>query len=195
MTQAAKASQRRPSHEWRLAPCGSADTRCANLRAIFDSVVLALSTNFMVQIDLVWAQLSPALRFASILKVYVEGKAACQVCELRCAPKSGMAPRGSHFLIRKGCRHPKFSSSCAPNHGAWMAGTSQKHSCGCALFVFSLLYEPASGNRRYSSSCIEITYYRDHSRDHSRDTRDHAKVNHGPTSLRGRGKGPTAAQR
>ena len=51
----------------------------------------------------------------------------------------------------------------------WMAGTSQKHSCGCALFVFSLLYEPASGNRRYS--CIEITYYRDHSRDHSRETR------------------------
>ena len=136
MTQTAKVSQRRPSHEWRLAPCGSADTRCANLRAIFDSVVLALSTNFMVQIDLVWAQLSPALRFASILKVYVEGKAACQVCELRCAPKSGMAPSRSHFLIRKGCRHPKFSSSCAPNHGAWC--TSQKHSCGCAWFVYFL---------------------------------------------------------
>ena len=46
LTQTAKVSQRRPTHEWRLAPCGSADTRCANLRAIFDSVVLALFTNF-----------------------------------------------------------------------------------------------------------------------------------------------------
>ena len=150
MTQTAKASQRRPSHEWRLAPCGSADTRCANLRAIFDSVVLALSTNFMVQIDLVWAQLSPALRFASILKVYVEGKAACQVCELRCAPKSG----------RKGCRHPKFSSSCAPNHGAWMAGTSQKHSVRLRIVcIFSSLRagEWKSQIAASRSHIIEIT--------------------------------------
>ena len=161
MTQTAKVSQRRPSYEWRLAPCGSADTRCANLRAIFDSVVLALSTNFMVQIDLVWAQLSPALRFASILKVYVEGKAAaCQVCELRCAPKSGMAPSRGHFLIRKGCRHDdtqNFPRPARPTmvHGWWARSAraapggahfvkclathlsrSQKHSCGCALFVF-----------------------------------------------------------
>ena len=193
MTQTAKVSQRRPSHEWRLAPCGSADTRCANLRAIFDSVVLALSTNFMVQIDLVWAQLSPALRFASILKVYVEGKAACQVCELRCAPKSGMAPRGSHFLIRKGCRHPKFSSSCAPNHGAHLRNT--RAAAHCLYFLFSTSRRVEIADTRVAASrshIIEIT------REITRDPRDHAQVNHGPTpytSLRGRGKGPTAAQR
>ena len=145
MTQTAKVSQRRPSHEWRLAPCGSADTRCANLRAIFDSVVLALSTNFMVQIDLVWAQLSPALRFASILKVFANSVVR----------RKAVWRRARHFLIRKGCRHPKFFSSCAPNHGAWMAGTSQKHSCGCALFVFfPSLYEPASENFSPENSCI-----------------------------------------
>ena len=71
LTQTAKASQRSgPSQEWRLAPCGSADTRCANLRAIFDSVVLALSTNFGTNRNRLGlgTQLSPALP-PSILKV------------------------------------------------------------------------------------------------------------------------------
>ena len=84
LTQTAKASQRRPSQEWRLAPCGSADTRCANLRAIFDYVVLALSTNFGTN-RLGLGTAEPGA--ASILKGSMSG------CELCCAPKSGMAPR------------------------------------------------------------------------------------------------------
>ena len=135
----------------------------------FDSVVLALSTNFMVQIDLVWAQLSPALRFASILKVYVEGKAACQVCELRCAPKSGMAPRRSHFLIQNFLRPARPTMV----HG-WRAHLRNTRAAAhCLYFLFS-----TSRRVEIADSCIEITYYRDHSRDisyHSRDTRDHAK--------------------
>ena len=153
LTQTAKASQRRPSQEWRLAPCGSADTRCANLRANFDYVVWALSTNFGTN--------RPGLSTAepgaaSILKVY-RREGSMSGCELCCAPKSGMAPRsgGGHFP-RKGCRHPKFSSlpkPCSNLHAPWWARSaerlrrpffetsathlsgSQKHSCGCAFYV------------------------------------------------------------
>ena len=115
-------AQRRPSHEWRLAPCGSADTRCANLRAIFDSVVLALTNRP------VWAQLSPAL------PPFGKGRREAQQVRLRtllCAEKRYGAEEAIFlFAIRKGCRHPKFSSLraqswCHGGHAARVAPVAQ----------------------------------------------------------------------
>ena len=68
---------------------GSADTSCVILRAIFDSVVLALSSSFGTN-RLGLGTAEPGA--ASILKVY-RREGSMSGCELCCAPKSGMAPR------------------------------------------------------------------------------------------------------
>ena len=122
------------------------DIRCANLSAIFDSVVLALSTNFGTN-RLGLGTAEPGA--ASILKVY-RREGSMSSCELCCAPKSGMAPRrpfsqkrlstskivlaarptmlhGGH-AARGRLRRPFFEMSATHLSG------SQKHSCGCAFY-------------------------------------------------------------
>ena len=128
----------------------------------------------MVQIDLVWAQLSPRCLHSES----VEGKAACQAANSAVRRKA-VWRRGGHFPIRKGCRQQNFPR-CAPNHGGHAAASAGR--LWRPFFEMSATHLSGSRNTRaaghFSSSSrrVKITDYvvsRSQYLGITRDTRDH----------------------